>query len=472
MSDLILTAHTPNTSWLEVDRLKVRDKDMQHVQTASTLTIDIGTLLDNSPFTFVQKWVVALAAASIIFDGVGVSIIGYAIPKIAHEWGVSGKAFAPVVTAGLVGMVLGSAYAGIVADKMGRRWAVIGSVFVFALSTAGIGMVRGIHGLAVLRFLAGAGIGGALPTSSTFVAEFTPARIRTVAVTCTIVCVPFGGMLAGLMSAAVLPAYGWRLLFVAGGAIPAVLGIALLILLPESPRFLARHSRDWPKLIRLLRRMGQIVEPKTHFIDETGLRTPSNARISALFSAEFMRDTMALWSGLLLCMFTLYSVNSWLPTVLFSAGFNAVEDSYGLAAFQGGGIAGAVVCSLVITRLGSKWPMIGCCALCSLMAIAAAEPQVTTHFKLLMAVLTAMGFFGNAVQSTMYGLCAFVYPTAIRARGVASAVASGRVGAALAGVAGALVVASTTRYFLMLSSTMALVLASLAMVRRHIPANR
>src|SRR6516164_6699392 len=119
-------------------------------------------------------------------------------------------------------MVFGSACAGIVADKVGRRWAVIGSVLVFAIATACISLVHGIASLAFLRFFAGAGIGGALPTSSTFVAEFTPARIRTIAVTCTIVCVPFGGMLAGLMSAAVLPAYGWRLLFVAGGAIPAV----------------------------------------------------------------------------------------------------------------------------------------------------------------------------------------------------------------------------------------------------------
>jgi AAHS family 4-hydroxybenzoate transporter-like MFS transporter len=449
-----------------------QDNEMKPSQAASrTETIDIGALLDGSPFTTFQILVVALAAASIIFDGAGVAIMGYAIPKIAHEWGIAGKAFAPVVTAGLVGMVFGSACAGIVADKVGRRWAVIGSVLVFAIATACISLVHGIASLAFLRFFAGAGIGGALPTSSTFVAEFTPARIRTIAVTCTIVCVPFGGMLAGLMSAAVLPRHSWRSLFVVCGAAPAVLGIALLILLPESPRFMARDSRHWQKLTRLLARMGQIIESEANFTDDAGQHTASSTRISALFSAEFVRDTLALWSGLLLCMFSLYSINSWLPTVLFSAGFNAVQDSYGLATFQGGGIAGAVVCSVVITRFGSKWPMIGCCALSSLMAIAASAPQVATHFKLMVVVLAAMGFFGNAVQSTMYGLCTFVYPTAIRARGVASAVAAGRFGAALSGIAGAIVVASTTKYFLMLSVTLLLVLASLTMVRRHIPAD-
>jgi AAHS family 4-hydroxybenzoate transporter-like MFS transporter len=448
----------------------LQGKGMQLPQTPPSESIDIGVLLDNTPFSLLQKWIVALAAMSIIFDGVGVSIMGYAIPKIAHEWGLLGRAFAPVVTAGLLGMVFGSACAGIVADKIGRRRSVIGCVVIFAVATAGIGIAQSIFYLAFFRCIAGAGIGGALPISSTFVAEFTPARIRTVAVTCTIVCVPFGGMLAGLMSAVVLPRYGWRALFFVGGAVPAVLGIVLLFLLPESPRFLARNSKNWPKLIQLLKRTGQSVDVNAHFIDEAGLRASSHARISTLFSTEFLNDTLALWSGLLLCMFTLYSVNSWLPTVLSSAGFNAVQDSFGLAAFQGGGIAGAVVCSLVITRLGSKWPMIGCCALSSIMAIVVIEPQVKGHFNLLVAALMAMGFFGNAVQSTMYGLCAFVYPTAIRARGVASAVASGRVGATLSGVVGALVVASTTRYFLMLSLTMLLVLVSLALVRRHIPA--
>lgn len=71
-------------------------------------------------------------------------------------------------------------------------------------------------------------------------------------VSATIVCVPLGGMLAGLFAHEVLPRYGWRGLFFAGGALPLVLGFVLVRALPESPRYLARRPARWPELGALL----------------------------------------------------------------------------------------------------------------------------------------------------------------------------------------------------------------------------
>jgi AAHS family 4-hydroxybenzoate transporter-like MFS transporter len=75
-----------------------------------------------------------------------------------------------------------------------------------------------------MRFIAGLGIGGCLPSASTVAAEFTPIRRRTMAVTATIVCIPLGGMLAGVFANYVLPALGWRALFFIGGSLPLTLG--------------------------------------------------------------------------------------------------------------------------------------------------------------------------------------------------------------------------------------------------------
>jgi AAHS family 4-hydroxybenzoate transporter-like MFS transporter len=90
---------------------------------------------------------------------------------------------------------------------------------------------------------------------------------------------------------------------------------------------------------------------------------------------------------------------------------------------------------------------------------------------LLIVGLGLHGLFVNAVQSTMYALCAFVYPTGVRATGTASALAFGRIGAILSAFAGALVItaAGASGYLLMLGAAMALVLLALAVVRRHIP---
>ena len=215
---------------------------------------DIGTLLDHGPFTGMQKLVVLLAALSIVMDGFDGQLIGFAIPLMIKEWGITREAFAPAVAAGLIGMGIGSACAGLFADRFGRRMAIIASVFVFGAATCAIGLAPNALAVAALRFIAGLGIGGALPSATTVTAEFTPARRRTLAVTATIVCVPLGGMLAGLFASHVLPLYGWRTLFFIGGSLPIVLGFALLATLPESPRFLARRPQRWNELGTLLGR--------------------------------------------------------------------------------------------------------------------------------------------------------------------------------------------------------------------------
>ena len=446
---------------------------MEFPLAAKSQTVDIGALLDRSAFTFLQKWVVALAAASVISAGLDVTLIGFVIPEMSRQWGILGKGFAPAVTAGMIGMVIGSAYAGMIADKLGRRRAVIGSVLVFGLATACVSLAHGIGSLGLFLFFSGVGISGALPTFSTLVAEFTPARLRTIAVTCTIVCVSCGGMFAGLIAATVLPAYGWPVLFLIGGAIPIVLCVLLFFSLPESPRFLARDSNRWPELARLVARMSQAAGPETQFTDCAEAGIPSHVRMSALLSHEFRRDTLALWTAFLVCLFSIYTIFNWLPTMLVFTGVASTNASLALAAWNAGGVAGAVVVSLIIARFGSRWPLIGCCALGSLTTLAAAQPTIASHFRLLMAALIAYGFFINAVQSTLFALCAFVYPTPIRARGVACAVSLGQVGAVLAGIAGALALSSSsTRFYLMLSGALLLVLTSLATIRRHIPANR
>lgn len=280
------------------------------------LALDIGATLDHGPFTAMQRVAVLLAAFAIVLDGFDSQLIGFAIPVLIKEWGITRDAFAPAVAAGLFGMGVGSACAGLFADRFGRRWAIIGSVFVFGAATCAIGFAPNVATIAALRFVAGLGIGGALPTATTMTAEYTPARRRTMMVTATIVCVPAGGMLAGLFAHEVLPAYGWRGLFWLGGALPLALGLLLVRALPESPRYLARNPARWRELGALLARMGRPVADGTAFTDLAEARAHEGQRrgVRALFSAAYARDTIALWCAFCMCLLAVYSAFSWLPT--------------------------------------------------------------------------------------------------------------------------------------------------------------
>jgi len=105
-------------------------------------TIDLGHVLDHGPFSLRQKQIVALAAVSVIFDGLGSQLIGFAIPRMATEWRMPLGAFAAPVSAGLFGMSFGSAWAGMLADRIGRRWTVIGNVLLFGLATCLISLAN------------------------------------------------------------------------------------------------------------------------------------------------------------------------------------------------------------------------------------------------------------------------------------------------------------------------------------------
>lgn len=454
---------------------------------------DIGALLDDGPFTPMQQFVVMLAALSIVMDGFDGQLIGFAIPMMIQEWGITREAFAPAVASGLIGMGIGSACAGLFADRYGRRMAVIVSVWVFGTATCAIGLAPDATTVAALRFIAGLGIGGALPSSTTMTAEFTPARRRTLAVTATIVCVPLGGMLAGFFSAHVLPAYGWRALFFIGGALPIVLGLVLLATLPESPRFLARRPERWGELTRLLTRMGRPMAPGMRFTDAVeqaiekradnvnatggerggGMQaSPLRGALKALFAPGYRLDTVAIWVAFFMCLTAVYSAFSWLPTMLASEGLPLAVAGSGLTAYNLGGVIGALVCAVAMTRWGSRWPLAICCVGAFGSAFLMLTVNVHQNTSLLVFGFGVHGLFVNAVQSTMYALCAYVYSTGVRATGTASALAFGRLGAILSAFAGATVITQggAQGYLILLGTVMVFALIALLVVRRHIPA--
>jgi MFS transporter, AAHS family, 4-hydroxybenzoate transporter len=441
------------------------------VQAGGGVTADIGQILDAGPWTAMQKTVVFLGALSIVVDGLDGQLVGFAIPELIRAWHVTPHDFAPAVAAGLVGMGLGSAGAGLLADRIGRRWAIIVSVFVFGIATCLIGFSQNLEMFAGFRLLAGLGIGGALPSSTTMTAEYTPARQRTLAVTATIVCVPLGGMLAGVFASFVLPELGWRALFFIGGVFPLLLGLVLTVAMPESPRFLVRRPARWPELTALLGRMSRSIAPGTVFTDIAEQRLETRQSFPALFALGRARDTVAIWLAFFLCLLAVYSAFSWLPAMLVADGLNASVARSGLTAYNFGGVIGALACAVVIGRYGSRWPMIVCSAGAAGVAFFLETVNVTHDTGLLILGFGLHGLLVNAVQSTMFALSAYMYPTAVRATGTASALAFGRVGAIVSAFAGAAVITlgGGSGYLTMLGLAMVGTLVALAVIRRHIP---
>ena len=164
-------------------------------------------------WTVYQKGVVALAALAIAFDGFDNQVLGFATPALMREWGIARGAIAPIGAMGLIGMSVGTMIARILGDRIERHTVPISAVALFGLMTFATGWINGLWQLSALRFLAGLGLGRAMPNAAAIAAEHTQPKKRTLAVMMTIACIPLGGLIAGLISRIVLPTIGWRTLF-------------------------------------------------------------------------------------------------------------------------------------------------------------------------------------------------------------------------------------------------------------------
>jgi AAHS family 4-hydroxybenzoate transporter-like MFS transporter len=443
------------------------------VTTVKPTPIDVDRILNESRWTGYQQWLVFLTALTIIFDGFDNQLLGVALPTIMREWSVTRGAFAPVVSLGYLGMMIGGTLAGYAGDRIGRRNALLGCLVLFGVATVAVAMVDDVSSLGILRLIAGIGLGGAMPNAAALAAEYVPLRQRPFAVTLTIVCVPLGATLAGFAAIAALPTIGWRGLFLIGGATPIVGAIVLRWLMPESPRYLVRHPSRWRELAALLRQMGHDVRDEATFVRPAD-STVSQPSLMSIFGRELRVDTLALWAAFFSCLFAVYLGFAWLPTILTGAGLPSTVGSTGLTAFNLGGVVGALAGGKLLTRFGSRIIMVGMTAGAVVCALAMSRMSITAQSAVLpiLVMLTLTGGLINAVQTTMFALAAHVYPTAIRAGGVGTVVAFGRLGAILVGYAGpwALEYRGSESFFWLMAAALVVTCLSLATVQRHVPA--
>ncbi len=444
-------------------------------ESTNAVVIDAGKLLDMGAWNGYQKALTLLAALAVIFDGFDIQILGFAIPAIMREWHLTRAAFAPIAALGLAGMAVGSPVAGWCGDRFGRRTTLIGCVLVFGLATFTTAFCHSVAQLGFLRTMAGLGIGGALPNASALVAEFAPLRRRALGVSLTVMCIPLGGMVGGLVAGRILPGLGWHVLYMIGGAAPLLFAGVMLAGLAESPRYLARHPEKHAVLARELSKMGHIVPAGTVFVTMPEQETKSAGSIRSLFSPELRINTLGLWLAFFASLNGVYLVFSWLPAMLTAQGLDLGTASSALAAYNFGGVFGVLLIATAVTAFGSRRPLLagafGAAASALILRLVHITPA--GDHTILIAGIGLHGLFVNAIQTTMYALGSHVYPTRIRATGIACAAAVGRVGGLVSSLAGAAIIQAGSGFYLVyLAIMMTGAFVGLAIVRSHYPGSR
>src|SRR6202142_2546078 len=236
------------------------------VQTqGSGASVDVVEFIDQQPVGGFQIRLLLICAAVLFLDGFDTQAIGFAAPALAKEWGLTKGALGPVFSAGLFGLMIGALLFGPLADRIGRKKIIIFSTLAFGIGALVTALVNDVNTLLAIRFLTGLGLGGAMPNAIAITSEFNPRRRRATMVMIMFCGFSVGAALGGLLAAALIPQFGWRSVFVVGGAAPLLLAPILALRLPESVRFLVLAGRPQARVAELL----GLVNPKAVFTPAT-----------------------------------------------------------------------------------------------------------------------------------------------------------------------------------------------------------
>ena len=398
--------------------------------------VNVQTLLNEHPFSPFQWVIFALCFFIVLLDGFDTAAIGYIAPSLIKEWGVSKPALAPVLSAALFGLAAGALLAGPLADRLGRKTVLVGSVLIFAVACLASGFAPDLTTLSVLRFVTGLGLGAAMPNAVTLMSEYCPDSRRATLTNAMFCGFPLGAAFGGFLAAWMIPNFGWRSVLILGGGVPLLLVLLLVVLLPESVRYMVANGQPVERIRAVLARIaGPAVQGAKRFVlTETAAHSDAKSGIGVVLSAPYRVGSLMLWLAYFMGLVIFYALINWMPVLFKDAGIDPKTGTLIAALFPLGGV-GAVFFGWLMDRFNANRIIAAGYDLTavSIWAIGQAAGQVGW----LVVVVFVAGTIMNTAQSSMPALAAAYYPTRGRATGVAWMLGIGRFG----GIAGSFLVA-------------------------------
>ena len=401
--------------------------------------VQVSRLLDECGLSRFQIKLLVWSLFIVLIDGYDIAAIAFAAPHLVRAWGVAPGSLGPVFSASLVGILFGSAIFGWVGDRYGRKAALVWSNLLFGVFTFAAAYSTNLDQMFWLRLLAGLGIGGVIPNVVAINAESAPRKLRATLAIIAVGCVPIGGAIPGFVSAALVPQYGWQILFLIGGIAPIVIAIAAQIGMPESIKYMTiyeSHRAKMEKLIAVIR-PDYKVPPNAKFVVEDEKQYPS-------FNPTYLfRDGLALITPLLWLLFALnlmgyFFLLSWTPTLMTAAKLPPTTVALAGAMLQVGGTVGSLALCWWLQR--HRFFAIALMFVAAVPVVGSIGFAGLTSQPALLAATFFAGFLVLGIQSGINVAGALIYPTSLRANGSGWQLGIGRIGSIVGPLVGALLI--------------------------------
>lgn len=405
---------------------------------SDTQNFNVTAIINESRLSAYQWLVLILGLLTAMFDGYDTQGIAYVAPVIAQDLGMQVSALGPIFGAGLVGLMIGAIFFGMLADKIGRKQAIIWSVLVFSIFSILTPLGHTFQSLLILRFLAGIGLGGALPNVIAYVLEYSPQRMRGLLVNSPNAFFALGSITGGLLATKLIPAFGWQSTFYVGGIVPLLFLVVIAIWLPESARFLLATGKSPEKVARIM----QKIAPERNFTSATRFTLEPQLQgvtVKHLFTEGRASATLLLWVAFFMNLFILLYLINWMPTLLRQSGQPLETAILTTVWYNIGGFLGGLAMGWIADRFGSPHNVLSIAYVGAVAFIATAAYNLDTTMILIPAMFLA-GVSINGGQASLNTIAATYYPTAIRATGIGWALGIGRIGSILGPVVGGILV--------------------------------
>lgn len=387
---------------------------------------------DRGSIAYVLLLTLVAALGGLLF-GYDTAVISGAIKYIKLRFELNDIQEGWAVANVLVGCMIGAAVAGILSDRFGRKKGLILAAILFSISAVGAAVPRSLTEFVIARLLGGFAVGTASMLSPLYIAEVAPAHIRGRLISLNQVAIISGMLVVSVVNWQIASpdneawnvAMGWRWML-GSGAIPAVLFLVALFVVPESPRWLIKQGRT-DEARHVLVRVGGVERAEQEISEIRDTLAHAGASLADLF-----RPGIRLAVGIAVVLAVLQQVTGinavlyYAPKIFESAEVTPAQALLQTIAVNGINLLFTLVAIWVVDRGGRK-PLL--LATSVAMGISLVLLGGAFHLKLSSAwifafTLAYVASFAVAMGPVVWVVLAEIFPTRTRGRAMSVATAA------------------------------------------------
>ena len=377
-----------------------------------------------------QITILVICGMASFVDGADRQSIGLVAVSLMRDFHISATGMGAAFSLDNLGGVIGSIVGGQLADRHGRKPVMIIMLAVIAAATLVTALTGSYPIFLASRFLAGVGLGGAVPPVLALASEYVSRPRRGMIAAMIFAGYPIGAAFGGFWTSYLLSNFDWRSVFYVGALLPTLVLAAAVLFLPESLQFLVRRPENQGRAARIAARISPDLRGRSfHLVNTTEARTGPAGSVRALFAGGLAASTLCLWGIYLFLFATAKVAVAWVPSILTKGGI----DQASVALVFGGWNVGSTFAQLLSLRLIARGGSMRILVL-GLIVLAVALSLVgifPTSLPVVATLILVAGFGIGLAIASVVAIAATLYATEQRGIGMGAAMAASRFGQVL-----------------------------------------